>query len=279
MPSILNHLDLVEKLLQRPPFGLITDVDGTISPTAPTPRQARVSPLCHHYLSVLCQQLALVAAISGRPAEELKNMVNIDGMVYIGNHGLERWINDHSEFPKDARDYLGVIEAVIEKLTPLLSIEGLIIDNKGITATIHHRLSPDHESARRAILAAIENIPQAKSLHIMQESKYAINLLPPLKVDKGTAVLNLTQEYKLRGGIYLGDDITDFDAFRAMRNATRDLDFQGLAIGITGPEMPAELTAEVDFTLDGVPDVERLLKWMSDTAPQPAASQKPDTNQ
>lgn len=270
MPDILNELDLVEKLLQRSPFGLITDVDGTISPTAPTPQQARISPLCRHYLSILCNQLALVAALSGRPAEELKDMIGIDGMVYIGNHGLERWIDGHSEFLKDAQDYPRVIKAVIEELTPLLSIQGLIIENKGVTATIHYRLCPDTELAKRESLAAIENSPHAKSLHIMQESKYAINLLPPVKVDKGTAVLNLIQEYKLQGGAYLGDDITDIYAFRAMRTATRNLDFQGFAIGITGPEMPDELTVEADFTLDGVAEVERFLKWMSDTVPQPA---------
>ena len=272
MPNILNELDLVEKLLKRPPFGLITDVDGTISPTAATPQQARISPLCHHYLAILGKQLALIAALSGRPVKEVKDMIGIDGMVYIGNHGLERWMGDHSEFLKEARDYPGAIKAVIEELNSLLAIKGLSIENKGVTATIHYRRCPDTELAKRESLAAIENSPQAKSLRIMQESKYAINLLPPVKVDKGTAVLNLIQEYNLQGGIYLGDDITDIYAFRAMRTATSDLDFQGLAIGITGPEMPDELTAEADFTLDGVAEVERFLKWMSEAAGQPTNS-------
>ena len=191
-------------------------------------------------------------------------------MVYIGNHGMERWTEGHSEFVRDAQDYPPVIEAVTKELSPLLSIKGLIIESKGVTATIHYRLCPDHQSARRDILAAIDNSPHAKSLQIMQEGKYAINLLPPLKVDKGTGTMNLIQEYNLHGGIYLGDDITDIYAFRAIRTATRELDFHGFAIGITGPEMPDELTAEVDFTLDGVSDVERFLKWMSQTISQPA---------
>ena len=262
MPYVFEHLDVIKETLKRSPFGLITDVDGTISQTAPTPQQAKVTPLCHQYLSDLCNHLALVAAISGRSAIQVKEMINIDKMVYIGNHGMERWTRGHSEFIKDAQDYPPVIEAVTKELSPLLSIKGLSIENKGVTATIHYRLCPDHQTARQDILAAIENSPHAKSLWIMQESKYAINLLPPVRVDKGTGILDLIREYNLRGGIYLGDDVTDIYAFRAIHTATRNLDFQGFAIGITSKEMPKKLAEEADFTLNGVNDVERFLKWL-----------------
>ncbi len=266
MPYIFNHLDVIKETLKRSPFGLITDIDGTISPTAPTPQQAEVSPLCRRYLSALCNHLALVAAISGRPAAQAKSMINIDGMVYIGNHGLERWTGGHSEFIEDVQDYPPLIEAVTKELSPLLSIEGLSIENKGVTATIHYRPCRDHQSARQDILAAIENSPHAKSLRIMQESKYAINLLPSVRMDKGTGILDLIQEYNLQGGVYLGDDLTDIDAFRAIHTACRDLDFQGFAIGVISQEMPAKLAEEADFTLNGVDDVERFLKWLSQTA-------------
>ena len=269
MSYVFNHLDLIKEALRRSPFGFITDVDGTISQTAPTPQQAKISPLCHYYLSNLCNHLAVVAAISGRPAIEVKNMIKIDGMVYIGNHGLERWTESHSEFTKDAQDYSRVIKSAIEELTPLLSIEGISIENKGVTASIHYRLCREPQTAERYILAAIEDSPQARSLQIIQE-KMAIDLLPPLKVNKGTATLDLIKEYNLQGGIYLGDDVTDVDAFRAIRAASHDLDFRGFAIGITGQEMPEKLVAEADFTLNGINDVERFLKWLSQTALEPS---------
>ena len=265
MPCVFNHLDVIKEALRRSPFGLITDVDGTISPSAPTPQQAEVTPLCRQYLSVLCNHLALVAAISGRPAAEAKNMINIDGMVYIGNHGLERWSEGHSEFTQDAQDYSRVIKAAIEELTPLLSMKGISIDNKRVTATIHYRLCHDPQSAERHILATIENSPHARSLRAIQE-RMAIDLIPPVNVNKGTATLDLIQEYNLRGGVYLGDDLTDVDAFRAIHAACRDLDFQGFAIGIISQEMPEKLTDEADFTLNGVDDVERFLKWLSQIA-------------
>jgi len=259
---VFEHLDVIKESLKRSPFGFITDIDGTISQTAPTPQQAEVSPLCRRYLSDLCNQLALVAAISGRPAVQVKSMINIDGMVYIGNHGLERWNEGHSEFTKDAQDYFKVIEAAIEELTPLLSTKGISIDNKRVTATIHYRLCHDPLSAERNILAAIENSPHARGLRTIQ-GRMAIDLIPPVKVNKGTATLDLIQEYNLQGGVYLGDDLTDIDAFRAIHAACRDLGFQGFAIGVISQEMPEKLAEEADFTLNGVNDVERFLKWMS----------------
>ena len=264
MPYAFEHLDLIGEALKRSPFGLITDVDGTISQTAPTPQEAMVSPLCRQYLSTLCKQLALVAAISGRPAIEVRDMVKIDGMVYIGNHGLEQWAGGQSEFPREVENYFEVVKAAVEELTPLLSIEGISIQDKGVTATIHYRLCREPRSAEKDILSALENSPHARRLQIIQE-KMAIDLLPPLEVNKGTATLDLIQRYNLQGGIYLGDDLTDIDAFRAIHSASRDSDFQGFAIGITSQEMPPELVAEVDFILNGVKDVERFLKWLSQT--------------
>jgi len=267
VPYAFEHLDLIEEVLRRSPFGLITDVDGTISQTAPTPQQASVSPLCRHYLSILCNHLDVVAAISGRPAAEVKDMMKIDGMVYIGNHGLERWTEGHSEFLKDAQDYSTVVKDAIKELTPSLSIKGVIIEDKGVTATIHYRLCPEPQSAEKVILAAIDNSPRARSLRIIQE-RMAIDLLPPVEVNKGTATLDLIRGYNLQGGIYLGNDTTDIDAFRAIHAASRDSNFQGIAIGIISQETPEKLMTEADFTLNGVSDVERFLKWMSQTVLQ-----------
>lgn len=268
MAYTFDHLNLIQEVLRKSPFGLITDVDGTISQTAPTPQAARVSPLCRRYLSILSSQLALVAAISGRPTAQVRNMVGVDGMVYIGNHGLERWAENHAGLSNSAHDYSRAIKSVVEELTPLLSIEGISIENKGVTVTIHYRLSPEPKVAEREILSAVAASAQARGLRIIK-GKMAIDLLPSIEVNKGTAMLDLIKEYNLHGGIYLGDDLTDIDAFRAMHTANRSPNFRGFAIGILSSEMPERLVAEADFTLNGVSDVERFLRWMSQSVPQP----------
>ncbi len=262
MRYTFDHLDLIQELLRQSPFGLITDVDGTISEIAPTPQEARVSPLCRRYLKVLCDHLALVAAISGRPVAQVRDMVGIRGLVYIGNHGLERWAENHTELPTRARDYLGIIESVAKELTPLCSIEGVSLENKGLTVTVHYRLSPEVQAAERDILNSVKALAQAKNLRVIK-GKMTVNLLPPIEINKGTATLDLINGYNLQSGIYLGDDLTDIDAFRAMRDASGNLKFHGFAIGIVSSEMPEELVKEADFTLNGVNDVGRFLKWLS----------------
>jgi len=258
VPYVFEHLDLIEEVLRQSPFGLITDVDGTI---------ASVSPSCLHHLSLLCNHLALVAAISGRPAAEVRDMIKIDGMVYIGNHGLEWWTEGHSEYPKDVQDYSEVVKAAVRELTPLLSIKGVLIEDKGITATVHYRLCSEPQSVEKIVLAAIEDSPRAASLRIIQE-RMAIDLLPPVEVNKGIATLDLIRGYNLQGCIYLGNDTTDIDAFRAIHAAYPGLNFQGFAVGIITQEASEEVVIEADFTLNGVNDVERFLKWMSQTVLQ-----------
>ena len=265
MSYAFHYLKSIRKILERVPFGLITDVDGTISKTAPTPQQARISPLCQQYLAKLSGQLALVAAISGRPLNQVREMVGVDSMVYVGNHGLERWREGGIELKYSTPDYSRIIKSVIEELSPLLSDEGIIIEDKGVTATIHYRLSPEPKLAERKILSALNGSTQAKSLRITG-GKMSFNLLPPIEADKGTATMDLIKEYNLKGGIYLGDDYTDIDAFRAIHTACRERDFQGLAIGIIGSETPENLETESDFTMNGVGDVELLLKWMTNNA-------------
>ncbi len=265
---LFEHLDSVKGLLERSPFGLITDVDGTISETAPTPPEAKVTPLCRHYLSELCRHLPLVAAISGRSVDQVRDMVGVDGMVYVGNHGLEVWADGKSELAEGVEDYPEVIAAVIEGLSHLLPTEGLRIEDKRLTASIHYRLHPAPERAKETIMAALRQLPQARGIRIIQERK-AIDILPPA-ANKGTAIAALIKRYRLRAGLYLGDDFTDIDAFRAVRAASRGRGFRGFAIGVISQEMPEDFTAEADFTLNGVNDVARFLEWLSQTVAPPA---------
>jgi trehalose 6-phosphate phosphatase len=146
-------------------------------------------------------------------------------------------------------------------------MEGVSLENKGLTVTIHYRLSPDVSAAERDILNFVKALAQAKNLRVIR-GKMTVNLLPPVEINKGTAILDLIKGYNLQGGIYLGDDLTDVDAFRAIRNTSGAPNFHGFAIAIVGSEMPEELVREADFTLNGVSDVERFLKWLSQNVPR-----------
>jgi trehalose 6-phosphate phosphatase len=261
MPPLFDHLDFMQRFLALSPLGLITDIDGTISQTAPTPVEAQVSPVCLHYLDLLSKCLKLVAVISGRAVSQVRDMIDLEDIVYVGNHGLERWAEGKAQLYSEVSQYPAMIEATLQELKPLLPIEGIFFENKGATASIHYRRCQDHDGTREQILTAIAGSPSTKGLQI-KEARRAVELVPPVRVNKGSAIQDLIREYKLRSAIYMGDDLTDLDAFRAIRDY-RSQNFDSISLAVLNKETAPEVEEGADFTLDGVDEVERFLEWLA----------------
>ena len=180
-------------------------------------------------------------------------MVGVDGMVYIGNHGLERWQDGVTEYVEGAEEYRAKVAAARQGLMDLTSIENLYMEDKGIALAIHYRNCLDRQQARQSILKQVEGSRSAKGFKIV-EGKMVVELRPPVEVNKGSAVKDLIRDYRLCGGLYLGDDASDIDAFRVVH---RD---GFAAVGVLGDETPDEVVREADYTLDGVSEVARFLK-------------------
>ncbi len=259
----MRHLAEIREALSLAPAGLITDIDGTISPTAPTPEEAALSPVCRAALETLCSRLALVAAVSGRDALKAREMVGLDGMVYVGNHGLERWQDGGIRIADEASQYVPVVREVVEALRRGLDAPGLIVEDKGITASVHYRLSPSPDEAREAILSFLAALPSARDLRVT-EGKKVVEIRPPVAINKGTSLEQLVEQGGLRGVIYIGDDATDVDAFRSIHALSSAGRCRGLALGVVGAETPSEVEREADFTLRGVPEVEELLRSLAE---------------
>ncbi len=264
MPYLFDHLDYVREVLASPPLGLITDIDGTISEIAPSPEEARVSLVCRDRLATLADQLELVAAISGRPAQQAREMVGVERMVYIGNHGLERWAKGKMEFVTGVEGFPDKVAQALRELKKLIALNGIVLEDKGLALSIHYRQCLDRESARRYILERIPTAAIAREFSII-EGRMVVELRPPLEVNKGDAVLALVERHRLQGGIYLGDDISDIDAFAAIHRGSKGSSFKGLALGIIDEETSPLVEKEADVTLHGVGDVERFLEWLTES--------------
>ncbi len=260
-PRLLDRFDVIQGLLTSASMGLLTDIDGTISKIAPSPSEARVSEVCRDSLSLLSKHLPLVAAVSGRPAAEARRMVGVEGMVYVGNHGLDRWEGGGVRLAAGAEGYPAVIADVLSDLKQTLFIDGLLVENKGVTASLHYRRCGDHSAARKAILAAVEGLAGARNLKVT-EGRMVIELRPPLEIDKGSAVCSLIRERGLEAAVYLGDDSTDADVFRAFHE--RDAGFRGLGVGVVSAETPDAVVENADFVLQGVSEVGQFLRQLAE---------------
>jgi len=261
-----EHTETLARLVRRKPFGVITDIDGTISPIAPTPRGATVTEGARAALRALSERVQVVAAVSGRSAADARQMVGLACMEIVGSHGLERWDREAEQVNliEEAIPYVEAARGAVEELEPLLVRFGITPEEKGATVSLHYRNAPNRDMVRDAVYTQVATIAARHDLELF-EGRYILELHPPLEVHKGTAITALAEEFRLAGMVFLGDDITDLNGFRALRDLREAGKLEGAALGVVSDESPADVAAEADFTLEGVPDVERFLGWMLDT--------------
>ncbi len=258
-----QHTDALAQAVGQKPFGLITDIDGTISPIAPTPEAAYVTDAARDWLRRLQPRVTLVAAVTGRTAADGVGMLDLPGVVVVGSHGLERWHDGQTTVHEEARPYLQAIQKALDGLAPLVAAHGMTVQSKGVTATLHYRNAPGRDKLRDKVYPQITAIARQHGLEVFG-GRYMFELHPPIAVDKGTALTGLVAEFKLNGVLFMGDDVTDLNAFGALyqlRDAGR---VSGFALGVASDETPSQIVEAADFRLDGVEDVERFLEWLLD---------------
>ena len=261
----------LRSVLSAHPRALFTDVDGTISAIAPTPEAAVLLPGIRDTLAAAAQAFDLVAAISGRAARDAYRLVNVSSLTYIGNHGLER-LDRYTRQGKavvrvhvaeDARRYIkpvnDLMDAANRALVPLFP--GMRVERKGVTGSIHVRTTRDPVAAEERTAKLLEALAAPTSL-VITRGKAVVEVRPPVKIDKGTTVERLIRQRKIKGAIYLGDDRTDIDAFRALRHLTEAGVCQGIAIAVLSPEALPQLATEADIALPSIEDVPELLRWL-----------------
>ncbi len=242
--------------LRQTPAAVVTDIDGTISSIAPTPAEAMVDPGAQAALSLLRERLAAVAVVSGRAPQDGAAMVGLPELTYVGNHGLERiaagepWTHPVAAAAQPAiAAALAEIETAARAAT---DVPWLIVENKGVTGTVHYRLAPDPVAA----VALLEPLArEATDRHGLRLTlgRMILEVRPPLAVNKGTAIRDLARDLGLRGIVFFGDDVTDVDAFRALREMREAGEAATLRVGVIGPETSPAVLAEIDLSVKGVP--------------------------
>jgi trehalose 6-phosphate phosphatase len=179
----------------------------------------------------------------------------LEGIVYVGLHGFSLAMPPiWSEVA--VATYTVLARAVLDELRGTVALPGIVFEDKGPLIALHYRLAADPPVARRAILDAIAAAPVAARFTI-HEGKMFVEVRPPVpSVNKGAAVCHLAMERGLRSVLYLGDDVTDVDAFRALREPTT---FRSASIVVAGEETPPDVLAAADYRVEGVAGTEWLL--------------------
>ncbi len=259
-------VDQVVAVLRRQPAGLFTDIDGTISQVARVPSEAFVAESPRESLRSLGSAISIVGAITGRGAADAASMLGLDGTVVIGNHGYERLrqgerlihpsaLGSRSSVATSTNLLLGIVEA-----TPQLV--GVVVENKDLSASVHYRLVEDQGRTVELLRQLVGAIAELHELNVT-DGKFVYEIRPKALVNKGTAIHDIAVELGLAGVVYLGDDVTDVDAFRAL-TALRSSEIETLSVGIVSAETHAIVRDSADLLIDGVDSCVALLAGVAE---------------
>ena len=245
---------------------ILTDVDGTLAPIVPRPEEAAVPARASEALRRLSERYGLVGCVSGRRAEEARRLVGVEDIAYAGNHGLELLLPGERQlrFDPALEGREGDAAAFLAELGPqALAEAGLRLEDKGPIQALHWR-GADDDRAAEAHAHEIGAAAGRAGLELRWGRK-VLELRPPGGGGKDAAVAALLaappaarssfapdSDSKLDRAVYAGDDRTDLDAFRRLRELQRDGELEaGVCVGIASDEGPAEIAEEADLTVDG----------------------------
>ena len=221
---------------------LVLDVDGTLAPIAPRPELASVPPDTREQLARLADRYLLVACVSGRAGEDARRLVGVDGIEFVGNHGLEL----------DPR--AGELAAEVAQFRDAV---GLPVEDKTLSLTYHYREAED-EAAARAALEEVADRAAAAGLDA-RWGRMVLEVRPRVSANKGTAVRALLERSGARLGLYAGDDTTDLDAFAGL--AATGLE-HAVRVAVASAEGPSELREAADLVVAGPEELATLLRLL-----------------
>ncbi len=242
---------------------ILLDIDGTLAPIVDHAADAHVPESTRQMLIAVADAYGLVACISGRRASEARAMVSIGTITYLGSHGVETLRSGWTEARLDTEvaDWARRIQefgraadtADARKLRVRL-------EDKGAIVAFHWRGAPDEDAARAAV-DAIARRAQDAGLRTHWGRK-VLEVRPPITIDKGTGVRRLLTEVgdEIESAMYVGDDTTDIDAFRALAQLQQDGRLtHAVRVGVASDEGPSEIVDEADVVVDGPEGVRQLL--------------------
>jgi trehalose 6-phosphate phosphatase len=185
------------------------DFDGTLAPIALRPEQVVTPPGTRAAMDRL-RRFCATAVISGRSREDVLSRLGVAVDYAVGNHGIDGLPGAERE----ASECVAVSQGWLAQMRngeALRSIDpGLLLEDKGVSLSVHYRQARDPGRAAAELPALFSGLQPPPRI---VTGKMVFNLLPPVAVDKGAAMLRLLELAEAEAGLYVGDDVTDEDVF------------------------------------------------------------------
>ncbi len=187
---------------------LFLDYDGTLAPLVDDPEKAVPHPAVPDLLAALAEAHEVVV-VTGRDLAALGRLLGLR-LPAVGLHGAEEGWADGTVERRAAEAHAAALAALRAGVP---DAEGVVVEDKGAAFAVHYRHAPDWDAARTALEAWAEAVPAG----LVPIWGKAVVELRAEGVSKGTAVARIAAAHPDRTPVYLGDDVTDEDAFRALQ--------------------------------------------------------------
>jgi trehalose 6-phosphate phosphatase len=255
--------DVVKPLRDDPQrSAVLLDVDGVLAPIVQHADDAHMPETTRRPLIEVARRYGVVACVSGRRASDARRIVSLGTITYLGSHGsevllpgstaptldseLEGWSKRVQKFARDSVD---------ERLRRLR----VRLEDKEAIAALHWRGAPDEDEALKAVqdVAAAAEDAGLKT----HWGRKVLEIRPPVRIDKGAGIVTLLSGRELAAAVYVGDDVTDLDAFRGLTELQQGGTLAyALRVGVRSDEGPSKLADEADIMVEGTDGVRDLLR-------------------
>ena len=258
LPHALDDASGLRERMAGKRMAVFLDYDGTLTPIVDRPQDAIISDEMREVVRALAHRCT-VCVVSGRDRAVVQQLMGVDDLVVAGSHGFDIWSPEGGAIEREeGAGSADLLRRVTHTLRgEVATVEGALVEPKKSSVAVHYRLVD--EQSRPRIQELVDGVLAEHPEELkMTPGKMVYEIQPKLEWDKGKAVVYLLEALELDSDdvlpLYVGDDITDEDAFRALA---------GRGIGIlvadpVDPEVPGRRTA-AEFILRDTDEVKNLL--------------------
>lgn len=206
----------------------------------PRPEDAAVPEKTRVELVGLSSRYGLVAALSGRAGGDAQRVLGVQGVLVVGNHGLEL----------DPR-----AKEMSKRIATFRDSVSWPAEDKELSLSYHYREAEDQDAAIAELKQVAADAEEAGL--VARWGRKVLEIRPPIKADKGTAIRHLLERSGARQGLYAGDDTTDLDAFAGLREAGLD---HTVCVAVASEEGPRELREDADVVVQNTEELVGILR-------------------
>ncbi|KAL1831464.1 hypothetical protein DCAR_0101439 [Daucus carota subsp. sativus] len=267
-PSALDMFEQITKASKGKPIVMFLDYDGTLSPIVNDPDRAFMSDDMRETVRKLARYFP-TAIVSGRCRDKVYNFVRLPELYYAGSHGMDiKGPSKGSQYKKNAHEsvlcqpaceFLPMIDEVYTALLEKTrSTPGAKVENNKFCLSVHFRCVEEKKWSELAqkVRSVLKDYPELK----LAQGRKVLEIRPTIKWDKGKALEFLVESLGYTNfdevfPVYIGDDRTDEDAFKVLRE-------RGQGIGILVSKIPKETNAS--YSLQEPSEVMKFLQRLVD---------------